>query len=158
MKQAHPIEAAIKDIRELAYDHGLMDCEIRSIFNMGLTMRYQFGGFAEQWAEDKKMRDQKETGWMKYVKDEPFAAKSTDASVPELDKANLDSSLIFNAPDDLIDTLQKEVAKLLNDTIKNLLKDIQNIEVSQFDGKEFVKDVVIKAINEDYAFKQSVKG
>jgi len=56
---AHPVEMAIQDIRKLAFEHGLMDCEIRSIFNMGLSMRYGFGSFAEEWLQDKKIRDLK---------------------------------------------------------------------------------------------------
>ncbi|OGT98291.1 MAG: hypothetical protein A2X80_11220 [Geobacteraceae bacterium GWB2_52_12] len=56
---AHPIEMAIQDLRKVAFEHGLMDCEIRSIFNMGLSMRYEFGLFAEQWLQDKKIRELK---------------------------------------------------------------------------------------------------
>lgn len=55
----YSIEMAIRDIRKLAFKHGLIDCEIRSIFNKGLIARFQFGPLAEAWIADQEIQKQK---------------------------------------------------------------------------------------------------
>lgn len=53
---AHPIEGAITALREVAADFSLIDCEVRSIFNMGLIARYNPEELPRLQKEDNKMR------------------------------------------------------------------------------------------------------
>ncbi len=55
----HVIETAINEIRKASAEFGLMDCEVRSIFNMGLAARYNPKALAELQKEDKKILVQK---------------------------------------------------------------------------------------------------
>jgi hypothetical protein len=58
-KIVHPIDMALQELKELAAEQGLMDCEIRSIFNMGLRVRHELGPLAEAWLADKKILELK---------------------------------------------------------------------------------------------------
>ncbi|MHB1381961.1 MAG: hypothetical protein ACYCXJ_07035 [Thermoleophilia bacterium] len=56
---SHTIEMAVNEIRKASAEFGLMDCEVRSIFNMGLAARYNPEKLASFQKEDKEILDQK---------------------------------------------------------------------------------------------------
>ena len=56
---SHTIEMAINEIRKASAEFSLMDCEVRSIFNMGLAARYDHKALAILQKEDKKILVQK---------------------------------------------------------------------------------------------------
>ena len=57
--KVNSVEMVLQELRELADKQGLMDCEIRSIFNLGLLARHTLGPIAEKWNEDKKILELK---------------------------------------------------------------------------------------------------
>lgn len=53
------VEMAVNEIRKASEELGLMDCEVRSIFNIGLAARYNLEKLASLQKEDDEILDQK---------------------------------------------------------------------------------------------------